>query len=119
MIRFDIELNGEPWCRAGIDGHGVISVMLHWMDFDGQAVTGDPRHARSALSFGVSGHRLERAYTDAEALAGEEPPPMTPIHWNDVKQGLRVGDELRIRIVEADVADEPTQTPPLPLLPDA
>lgn len=114
MIRFDIELNGEPWCRAGIDGHGVISVMLHWIDMDGGAVVDDPEHPRSALSFGVSGHRLERAYTDAEAQAGEGPPPVTPIHWRDVKHGLRTGDELRIRIVEADEADEATETPRLP-----
>lgn len=72
MIRFDIELNGEPYCRAGID---------------------------------------------AEAQAGEEPPPSTPIHWRDVNRGLRVGDELRIRIVEVDEADDPTATPQLPPLP--
>lgn len=118
MIRFDIELNGESWCRAGIDGQGVISAMLHWIDVDGQAVTDDRDHLRSALSLSVTGYRLERAYTNSEALAGDEPPPMTHIHWRDVRQGLRVGDELRIRIVEADEADDPTETPQLPPLPE-
>lgn len=114
MIRFDIELNGEPYCRAGIDGYGVISIMLHWMDFDGQAVTDQRDHPRSALSLNVGGNRAERAFTSADVAEGGKPPPMTPIHWREVKQGLRVGDELRIRIVEADEADEPTETPQLP-----
>lgn len=118
MIRFDIELNGEPYCRAGIDGYGMISVMLHWMDFTGGAVVDDPEHPESALSLNVSGHRAARAFTAADTREGTEPPPMTPIHWRDVKRGLRVGDELRIRIVEADEADEATETPPLPPLPD-
>lgn len=117
MIRFDIELNGEPYCRAGIEGYGVISIMLHWMDFDGRAVTDQRDHILSALSLNVGGHRAARAFTDAGAAEGGEPPPMTPIHWRDVKQGLVVGDELRIRIVEADEADEPTKTPQLPPLP--
>jgi len=118
MIRFDIELNGEPYCRAGIDGFGVISVMLHWIDFDGRAVTDDPEHPRSALSLAVSGHRAARAFTDAEAKAGREPPQLVPIHWREVSRGLRAGDELRIRIVEAQLADPPTATPRLPPIRD-
>lgn len=114
MIVFDVELNGEPYCRAGIDGHGVISLMLHWMDFDGRTVTDERDHLRSALSLNVSGHRAARAFTDADVAEGREPPPMTPIHWREVKQGLVVGDELRIRVVESEEADEPTETPMFP-----
>jgi hypothetical protein len=93
--------------------------MLHWMDFAGRAVTDQRDHPLSALSLHVGGHRAARDFTDADVAEGREPPPMTPIHWRDVKQGLVVGDELRIRIVEADEADEPTDTPELPELPDA
>lgn len=114
MVVFDIELNGESYCRAGIDGHGVISVMLHWIDFDGRAVTDERDHPLSALSLNVSGHRAERAFTSADVAEGGEPPALAPIHWRDVKQGLRVGDELRIRIVDAGEADPPTETPTLP-----
>lgn len=114
MVRFDVELNGKPYCRAGIDGYGVISVHLHWIDFDGRAVTDDRQHPGSALSLAVSGHLAERAFTDADAREGGEPSPSTPIHWRDVNKGLQVGDELRIRIVEADEADEPTETAQLP-----
>ena len=118
MIRIDVELNGESYCRAGLDGSGVISVMLHWMDFDGSAVTDDADHPWSALSFNVIGHRAERAFTSDDAREGAEPPGLTPIHWGDVKHGLRVGDELRIRIVEAasGEADPSIDTPPLPPL---
>lgn len=114
MIVFDVELNGERYCRAGIDGHGVVSLMLHWMDFDGRAVTDQRDHLLSALSLNVTGHRAARAFTAADVAEGRDPPPMTAIHWRDVKQGLRVGDELRIRIVESSEADEPTETPILP-----
>lgn len=118
MIRFDIELNGEPYCRAGLDGYGVVSVMLHWMDFDGNAVIDDRDALRAALTLSVSGHRAERPYRDDDVAAGREPPPMTPIHWRDVRQGLQAGDELRIRVVDADpaTADPPTETPMLPEL---
>lgn len=120
MICFDIELNAERYCRAGLDGFGVISVMLHWMDFDGSAVTDDPEHPFAALSLSVMGHQAERAFTNEDARDGVDPPGMTAVHWRDVKRGLRVGDEIRIRIVEADPADAdpPTETPALPGLPE-
>ena len=114
MIRLDIELNGESYCRAGLDGCGIISFMLHWMDFDGQAVTDDREAFRKALSMSVSGHRAERPFTDEEAMSGAAPPPMTAIHWREINQGLVVGDEIRIRIVEAEDADPYTETPLLP-----
>lgn len=114
MIRLDVELNGETYCRAGIDACGIISFMLHWMDFDGEAVTDDPTSLRKALSMSVSGHRADRPFTDAEALSGEAPPPMTAIHWGEINRGLAVGDEIRIRIVEGDEADPFTETPLLP-----
>lgn len=118
MIHFEVELNGTPYCRAGLDGHGVISVMLHWMDFDGETVVDDREHPRTALTLSVAGHRAERAYTQADVEAGREPPPMTPIHWRDVRHGLQAGDELRVRVVEADArdVDPPTATPMLPNL---
>lgn len=111
MIRFDVELNGEPWCRAGIDGYGVISVMLHWMDFDGKAEPHDRDSFRKALSMSVSGFRAEKIFDYPNE---QEPPAQTAIHWRDINAGLVVGDEIRIRIVEADEADEPTVTPTLP-----
>jgi hypothetical protein len=80
MISFDIELNGEPYCRAGIDGFGVISVMLHWIDFDGRAVTDDPEHPRSALSLAVSGHRAARDcrwVTSCESASSKPAGPMS------------------------------------------
>ena len=111
MIRFDVDLNGDPFCRAGLDGFGVVSIMVHWMDFDGRAVADRRDHPHAALSMNVSGHRADRAFTNEDAIEGVEPPNMTPIHWRDIKQGLRVGDEIRIRIVEAAEADLPTETP--------
>lgn len=120
MICFDIELNGQRYCRAGIDGYGVVSVMLHWMDFDGSAVADEPDHPLSALSLNVMGHVAERAFTNEEAVEGGEPPPLRAVHWRDVKRGLKLGDELRIRIVERDPADAdpPIDTPALPPLED-
>lgn len=32
MICFDVEVNGEPYCRAGLDPTGVISVILNWIE---------------------------------------------------------------------------------------
>ena len=32
MIRFDVEVNDEPYCRAGLDPTGVISVILSWVE---------------------------------------------------------------------------------------
>lgn len=114
VIRFDVEVNGELYCRAGLEGHGVVSVGLDWIDFDGEGVTDDPEHVRSALGLRVSGHRAERPHTAADVEAEREPPDTTPVHWGEVTRGLKVGDEVRIRIVEAEDADPPVETPRSP-----
>ena len=110
MIRFDIAVDGEPCCRAGLDACGVVSVALDGIDFDGEGVVDDPEHVRSALAPRASGHRADRPCTAADVEAGREPPQTTPVPCREVRRGLRVGDEVRIRIVEGVEADPPVTT---------
>ncbi|MEW5980614.1 MAG: hypothetical protein AB1898_32970 [Acidobacteriota bacterium] len=95
MITFDVSLNGEPLCLAGIPRHGVLSVIANWVHRRSSA-SSDEKDERwiDELSFSVGG--LERNPSDVEAEY---------LHW--VKRDLKPGDILTIRVVESDTADEP------------
>ena len=46
------------------------------------------------------------------------PADLTHVHWGDVALSLEPGDEIRIRVVSADEADDPIETPQLPPIED-
>lgn len=77
MIAFEISVNGEKLCTAGIGDKGVLSAIIN-----------GPK--RPNLSVG--------------GLANDE-----HLHWleREAGFGLKVGDEVTVRIVEADCVDEP------------
>jgi hypothetical protein len=89
MRVFEVSLNGERLCAAGIDGDGSLTAILH-------AVTAKPR---DELGLEVQGL----------VSATEE-----YVKWAQV--GLKVGDEVRVRIVESASADEPKTRKPARLI---
>ena len=90
MICFEVQINGEKICKAGFDAEfGVLSSGLTWAN---------NRHQPSGevamrLSLHVGG------LTSPENDSGEF------LTW--LKQEIRVGDEVSVRVVEAIDADEP------------
>ncbi|MGH9500704.1 MAG: hypothetical protein ACRD3L_16305 [Terriglobales bacterium] len=81
MRAFEVYLNGAKLCLAGIGNDGVLTTIVNWVAKGGE---GD-------LFFTVGGLLTP---------TGEH------VAW--LRQHLRVGDEVQIKIVEADTVDNPT-----------
>ena len=81
MLALEIYLNSERVCVAGIQGNGVVSAIL-------SSIT-RPEKSWSELDVGGLSHRNEH------------------VRWVD--RELAVGDEVRIKVVDAASADEPVE----------
>jgi hypothetical protein len=98
MICFDVYINGERICRAGVDAdHGVLSSILTWVrrDLDQFPPETRDRVDREELSLNVAGH-ISLGDRDFEHL-----------EW--VKRPLSPGDDVSIRILDTAPADEPAR----------
>jgi hypothetical protein len=81
MVTFEIALNGNRICTAGITTPGVLSTILTWAT---------PNREQPELRLHVGG--LENH---------------DHVRWTDL--GLAVGDVLEIRVVEQSRRDEPAE----------
>ena len=90
MRAFEISMNGKKLCVAGIGDDGVLSAIMNWVGKGG----------RGDLFLEVGGMIT---------------PSNQHVSWIPQKP-LQVGDEIRIRVVEVDLVDEPVkkQEPKLP-----
>ena|SRR5579864_37485 len=86
MRAFEIYLNGEKLCIAGMGDDGVLSAIVNW-------VTG---RSRADLHL----------YVGALINPGKE-----HVTWIEQKH-LNVGDEIRVKVVEANSVDEPMRRNP-------
>jgi hypothetical protein len=80
MICFEVWVNGEKVCLAGVDESGVLCSIID----------GGNKRRKSNLYVG--------------GLVDDE-----DLRWTQKPHPLEVGDEITIKIVEADAADEPTR----------
>jgi hypothetical protein len=83
MRAFEICLNGEKLCIAGIGDDGVLSAIIHWVT-------------------GGSGADL-RLY-----VGGLINPRKEHVSWIE-HRNLSVGDVIQVKVVAADSVDEPTR----------
>ncbi len=81
MRAFKVSLNGKKLCLAGVGERGVLTAIVDW----------------------VAGDRGEESSLQVGGLANEE-----HVKWTRQKR-LRVGDEIRVRIVEAATVDRPVK----------
>ncbi len=109
MICFDVEVNGEPYCRAGLDPTGVVSVILNWVELMPEVLSSPRGQPGPHTSLTVSGYRVNGPIPEDP----DEPADLTHVHWGEIARRLEPGDEVRIRIVAADEADDPMETPQL------
>jgi len=86
MIAFQVSLNGERLCTAGVGDKGVLSAIVTWV-----LRTADGVPSPSELSLSVGG------------LAAD-----AHLEW-PAPRHLAVGDEVTVRIVEAAEADPPAR----------
>ncbi|MBZ5680986.1 MAG: hypothetical protein LAO24_12855 [Acidobacteriia bacterium] len=83
MRAFEVYLNGKKLCLAGIGNDGVLTTIVNWV----------ARKGRGDLFLEVGG--LVSSADEHVAWINQKP--------------LRVGDQLRIKLVETSSVDEPTK----------
>jgi hypothetical protein len=91
MIAFEAEVNGVRACLSGVGEAGVLTAVLSWVK----------THEMTAES-GEQAGKLELQIGGLQQGDGE---PDAHVTWLDSE--LAVGDEIRIRIVNASEIDEP------------
>lgn len=84
MICFEVWVNGEKICLAGVGESGVLNSIVTW---------GGRQWIKTDLHVG--------------GLVNDE-----HVRWTEKEHILEVGDEVTIKIVEADTADEPVRKEP-------
>ena len=89
MICFDLYINGEKLSRAGMEQLLVLTCIL---DF----VKASEHYAEDQLAVSLGG------------LYGDSSGGNVHPRWVERKR-LNIGDEVRIKIVECDVADKPAE----------
>lgn len=86
MIAFEVSVNGKKKCTAGVQGYGVLSACITWVNREHAG----PRVKRTELCLGVAGLG-SKSETDLEWLSRK----------------LHLQDEVTIRIVDAPKVDVP------------
>jgi hypothetical protein len=85
MIAFEIYVNDDKICRAGVGDDGVLSAIVSW--------------AAKAMATGA---RNENLFLNMGGLIN---PEHKHVSWIN-QRGLAVGDKIQVNIVEADSVDE-------------
>ena len=90
MICFEVWVNGEKFCVAGIGEAGVLSAHVTWSERAREENDAPSERERSKPRLHVGG------------LVNKE-----HIRWTEMGNTLEVGEEVLFKIIEADVADDP------------
>ena len=90
MIAFEIFINGEKRCTAGIGSAGVLSSVLSWRGLQPYADGRSPDSESLVLDVGGMGGASRQ-------------------HARWIEENIHVGDEIRIRVIECDKPDKPTK----------
>jgi hypothetical protein len=101
MLCFEVSKNGRKLALSGLRESGVLSLMLSWVG-RGRGASTQAATAQgpiAGLDFRVGG-------IDSSDPAGD-----TKIDWIE-GDGLEVGDDIQIRLVSAESADEPARREP-------
>jgi hypothetical protein len=102
-IRFQLEINGESVCIAGIDSFGVLTAIVTWAKRD-PARFNPEKHLHSSIEqFGCEEIDIELGGLDSNI----QPDARRPLAWH--RRTLKAGDVVTIRILEPGSIDEAGQ----------
>lgn len=96
MICFEVHINGKKACTAGIESeYGVLTSILTWVKRDLSKFPLEVRDTiqKEELNLNLAGH-ISHGENDNENL-----------DW--IRQSVSIGDEITIKIIEADNYDKP------------
>ena len=88
MILLEVHLNEKRLCRAGVGDRGVVSAVVTWVN----------REARDRSGATIPGEREEFAELSVGGLAKGKGDGSLHLAW--ARPTLKIGDEIRIRVVE-------------------
>ncbi|WP_457796225.1 hypothetical protein [Methylocystis sp. S23] len=100
MLGFEIWKNGEKLATAGLIERGVISLMLTWVGKDAGA------SSRIADGVEIEGLDLRVGGIDAS-----DPESEHSVEWIE-DAALRLGDDIRIKLVSTSALDAPFRREP-------
>ena len=91
MIAFEVFLNGNKVCRAGVGDLGDLTTILSWVRREGRNTeTRESGNIEEELTLNVSG-----------LLSSKN----EHVRWSESK--VTIGDEVRVRVVSAESVDPP------------
>jgi hypothetical protein len=96
MIAFEIQLNGEHICTAGVDQEGVLTTIATWV----KRTVSDPT-SDELTNFEFE----EELMFDVGGLTHSSDGANVELKWID--RTLQVGDEICIKVVRTSQVDEP------------
>src|SRR6266478_9985754 len=97
MIAFDISIDGQKLCTAGVDGAGVLSAIATWVrraSRDASSGAPVPSQFDEHLTLHVGG--MEH---DADGAG---------VHVTWVDRSLSVGQQITLAVVDVDSVDAPS-----------
>lgn len=96
MIAFEISIDGEKRCTAGVSDLGVTSVIASWVRrVSRDEVSGEPIHGRFE----------EELTLDVGGLAHD--PDGAPVQISWLRQPLKPGQQIILAVVDTEKADPP------------
>jgi hypothetical protein len=96
MIAFEISIDGQKKCTAGVSDLGVMSVIASWV----RRVSRDPASGQAMPD------RFEEELTlDVGGLAHDPDGGAVQVRW--LQHPLKVGQQITLAIVETEAVDPP------------
>jgi len=99
--RFQLEVNGESVCIAGVEGFGVLSAVVHWVKRDPSRFNPEKNPHSSVEQFCSEEIDIELGGLDSNPQADAR-----PLVWH--RRALKAGDVVTLRILEPGSIDGAT-----------
>ena len=98
MVAFEVFRNDERLCVAGVGDYGVLIACVNW-------VAHSPEKLELRKAAGISDQQPTELNVQVSGLQSDE---ATPLHkeWTDTI--LRVGDQIKIHVIDAPQVDPAT-----------
>jgi hypothetical protein len=98
-LRFEVLINGRRMCTSGMDGYGVLDVILTRVKRSPNAYPGKDKHPTKISKATWSKERLNLWVGGLDSIADEH------LHW--LKRNLTIGDKITVKVLPPGKVDAP------------